>query len=84
MCKEKLLLVGAGGFGRVVSETAVLNYDCAFVDDGVEKGTEICGVEVVGNTSDLLALFKHWIRATLSLQVLMETICCRRLTWLWR
>ena len=43
MCKEKLLLVGAGGFGRVVSETAVLNYDCAFVDDGFGMGTEICG-----------------------------------------
>ena len=52
MCKEKLLLVGAGGFGRVVSETAVLNYDCAFVDDGFGMGTEICGVEVIGNTSD--------------------------------
>lgn len=57
MCKEKLLLVGAGGFGRVVSETAVLNYDCAFIDDGVGTGTEICGVEVIGNTSDLQTLF---------------------------
>ena len=44
MCKEKLLLVGAGGFGRVVSETAVLNYDCAFVDDGVKAGTGIVPV----------------------------------------
>lgn len=58
--KEKLLLVGAGGFGRVASETAVLNYDCAFVDDGVEKGTEICGVEVIGNTSDLPTLFGEY------------------------
>ena len=31
--KEKLLLVGAGGFGRVVSETAGLKYESAFVDD---------------------------------------------------
>lgn len=57
MCKEKLLLVGAGGFGRVVSETAVLNYDCAFIDDGVGTSTEICGVEVIGNTSDLQTFF---------------------------
>ena len=60
MCKEKLLLVGAGGFGRVVSETAVLNYDCAFVDDGFGMCTEICGVEVIGNTSDLPTLFGEY------------------------
>ena len=41
MSKEKLLLVGAGGFGRVVSELAREIYDCAFVDDGVETGTVI-------------------------------------------
>lgn len=60
MYKEKLLLVGAGGFGRVVSETAVLNYDCVFVDDGVKTGTEICGVKVVGNTSELPTLFGEY------------------------
>ena len=32
MSKEKLLLVGAGGFGRMVAEQAMLQYDCAFVD----------------------------------------------------
>ena len=31
MSKEKLLLVGAGGFGRMVAEQAMLQYDCAFV-----------------------------------------------------
>ena len=30
--KEKLLLVGAGGFGRVVLEHAQLQYDCALVE----------------------------------------------------
>ncbi len=60
MCKEKLLLVGAGGFGRVVSEMAVINYDCAFVDDGIENGTEICGIKVIGSISDLLTLFKEY------------------------
>ena len=32
MSKEKLLLGGAGGFGRMVAEQAMLQYDCAFVD----------------------------------------------------
>ena len=32
--KEKLLLVGAGSFGRVVLEHCASRYDCAFLDDG--------------------------------------------------
>lgn len=56
MPKEKLLLVGAGGFGRVVSEQARLAYNCAFVDDGFEIGTEICGITVIGHLSDLESL----------------------------
>ena len=47
MSKEKLLLVGAGGFGRMVAEQAMLQYDCAFVDDGQSVGGEICGIPVV-------------------------------------
>lgn len=31
---EKLLLVGTGGFGRVVLEHAGTKYECVFVDDG--------------------------------------------------
>ena len=53
MSKAKLLLVGAGGFGRMVAEQAMLYYDCAFVDDGQAIGTEICGIPVVGKISDL-------------------------------
>ena len=52
MSKEKLLLVGAGGFGRMVAEQAMLQYDCAFVDDGQPIGTEICGIPVVGGLAD--------------------------------
>ena len=48
MSKEKLLLVGAGGFGRMVAEQAMMEYDCAFVDDGQPVGTDICGIPVVG------------------------------------
>lgn len=54
--KTKLLLVGAGGFGRVTLEHAVEQYDCAFVDDGPELGTLVNGVAVIGRISDLQRL----------------------------
>ena len=56
MSKEKLLLVGAGGFGRVVSELAGQKYECAFIDDGIEVGTVICGIPVIGHSVDDFAL----------------------------
>ena len=60
MSKEKLLLVGAGGFGRMVAEQALLQYDCAFVDDGQPIGAEICGIPVVGGLADLPELRKEY------------------------
>ena len=60
MSKEKLLLVGAGGFGRMVAEQATIQYDCAFVDDGQPVGAEICGIPVVGSLADLLELRKEY------------------------
>lgn len=60
MSKEKLLLVGAGGFGRMVAEQAMLQYDCAFVDDGQAVGTEICGIPVVGGLANLPELRKDY------------------------
>ena len=57
---EKLLIVGSGGFGRVVSEHALKAYECSFVDDGYEAGTEICGVKVVGHIADLASLFSEY------------------------
>lgn len=60
MSKGKLLLVGAGGFGRMVAEQAMLQYDCAFVDDGQAIGTSICGVPVVGGIADLSELRKDY------------------------
>lgn len=54
--KDRLLLVGAGGFGRIAAELAAEKYDCAFVDDGCEVGTRICGISVVGQLSDLKRL----------------------------
>ena len=60
MSKEKLLLVGAGGFGRMVAEQAMLQYDCAFVDDGQPAGTEVCGLPVVGGIANLPELRKDY------------------------
>lgn len=60
MSKETLLLVGAGGFGRMVAEQAMLQYDCAFVDDGQAVGTVICGISVVGGLADLPVLRKNY------------------------
>ncbi len=58
--KVKLLLVGAGGFGRVVLEHAQSIYNCAFVDDSYTVGTIINGAEVVGKISDLVKLFGEY------------------------
>ena len=60
MSKKKLLLVGAGGFGRMVAEQAMLQYDCAFVDDGQDVDTGICGIPVVGGIADLPELRKDY------------------------
>lgn len=58
--KDKLLLIGAGGFGRMVAEQAMLQYDSAFVDDGQPVGAEICGIPVVGGVADLKELRKDY------------------------
>ena len=60
MSKKKLLLVGAGGFGRMVAEQAMLQYDCAFVDDGQVVGAENCGIPVVGGLANLPELRKEY------------------------
>lgn len=53
-------MVGAGGFGRMVAEQAMLQYDCAFVDDGQAVGTEICGIPAIGNLADLPELRREY------------------------
>ena len=58
--KEKLLLVGAGGFGRIAMEHAVREYDCAFVDDTYPKIKMVCNIPVVGKISDLSDLFNTY------------------------
>jgi sugar O-acyltransferase (sialic acid O-acetyltransferase NeuD family) len=56
--KEKLLLVGAGGFGRVVLEHAEKEYRCAFLDDGAATSAD--GVPIIGTTEDIERLFGEY------------------------
>ena len=58
--KEKLLLVGAGGFGRVVLEHASSIYDCAFLDDGEQ--TVVDGVPVIGKTAEMASFYPEYKR----------------------
>ncbi len=55
---EKLLLVGAGGFGRVVLEHASALYNCAFLDDG--DASIVNGVPVIGETSDIASFYPEY------------------------
>ncbi len=55
---DKLLLVGAGGFGRVVLEHASLQYDCAFLDDG--NATVVDGMPVIGRTSEMASFYPEY------------------------
>ena len=55
---EKLLLVGAGGFGRVVLEHASAIYDCAFLDDG--DAAIVDDVPVIGKTGEMASLYPEY------------------------
>lgn len=55
---EKLLLVGAGGFGRVVLEHASGIYDCDFLDDGDAEVVD--SVPVIGKTSDMASFYPEY------------------------
>ena len=56
--KEKLLLVGAGGLGRVVLGHASKQYDCVFLDDS--SATVVDGTPVIGNTLDIEMLYPEY------------------------
>ena len=62
---DKLLLVGAGGFGRVVLEHASTLYDCAFVDDA--DAVEVDGAPIIGKIADIKKLYGEY-------QLLLVTI----------
>ena len=52
------MLVGAGGFGRVVLEHASRLYNCAFLEDGDAKIVD--GVPVIGTTAGLEKFFPDY------------------------
>lgn len=53
--KEKLLLIGAGEFGRVVLEHVRAQYDCAFLDDNLKNSVD--GIPVIGTTGRIERLY---------------------------
>lgn len=55
---DKLLLVGAGGFGRVVLEHVSGLYDCAFLDDG--DAVVVDGVPIIGKTSNMASFYPEY------------------------
>ena len=57
---EKLLIVGAGGLGRMVMETALEDFDCYFIDDNFQLNDKICGIKVVGKINDIEQLKSHY------------------------
>lgn len=74
--REKLLLVGSGGFGKVVAEHAIKEYDCAFVDDGYAIGRSVCNIPVVGKIADLENLRQEYDKlvVTIGNNILREKI----------
>ena len=71
---EKLLLVGAGGLGRVVLEHASQQYDCAFLDDG--DMSIVDGVNVIGKTGDMKKFFPEYnmLMVTIGNNILREKL----------
>ena len=63
---KKLIIIGAGGLGRMVLETALsLGYICAFVDDDTTLN-DVCNTEVLGTIDKLpryVGMFKYAICA---------------------
>ena len=55
---EKLLLIGAGGFGRVVLEHASTHYDCAFLDDA--EVTCVDEAPIIGKIEDMECFFPEY------------------------
>ena len=72
--KQKLFLVGSGGFGRVVLEHASIQYDCAFLNDG--NATVFDDVQVIGKTSDMAAFSPKYklLLVTIGNNVLRERL----------
>ena len=64
---DKLLIVGTGGFGRVTLEHVSRQFDCSFIDDGMDVGEKIDDVIVVGSTKDLPFLFNEYKKIVIAI-----------------
>lgn len=53
---RKVIIIGASGHGKVIADIVLKNHDClvGFLDDGIEKDTEILGYKVLGKTEDVM------------------------------
>ncbi len=51
---KSVVIIGASGHGKVIADTVLKSGDkvVGFLDDGVEKGTQIVGFSVLGKTED--------------------------------
>lgn len=81
---DRLLLVGAGGHGKVVLETLKQRYavdELGVVDPQYAIGDTLLGVRVVGCDDDLPALFTQgWKKAALGIGFISSNEARRRLT----
>lgn len=51
---ESVVIIGASGHGKVIADIIIKSGDrvVGFLDDGVEKGTDVAGIEVLGTVGD--------------------------------
>lgn len=51
---ESVIIIGASGHGKVIADIVIKSGDkvVGFLDDGIEKGTVISGIEVLGSVPD--------------------------------
>lgn len=51
---ESVVIIGASGHGKVIADIIIKSGDrvVGFLDDGVEKGTDVAGIEVLGTVDD--------------------------------
>ena len=57
---EKLLIIGAGGLGRMTLENSISDFDCYFVDDAYDIGEKVCDTKIVGKIIDLERLSEDY------------------------
>lgn len=51
---KQVVIIGASGHGKVIADIIINSGDevVGFLDDGIEKGTYVAGIEVLGKTED--------------------------------